>query len=160
MNAQPHKRDRMQARPFLQEQTLVRVRFHEVDSMRVVWHGHYVAYFEEARRAFGRRYGIDYPVFTQNDVAAPVVQLHINYLLPARLNDVLEVSARLYRPEAVKIEFAYDIRRQGDGALLTSAQSVQVLTQPPDHELILVWPPFMLELLRQWEPLWIHPPAQ
>ena len=41
--------------------------------MNVVWHGHYLAYFEEGRRAFGRRYDLDYPVFRANEVVAPLV---------------------------------------------------------------------------------------
>ena len=37
-------------RPYLEETTTVRVRFQAVDSLRSVWHGHYVSYFEEGRR--------------------------------------------------------------------------------------------------------------
>ena len=32
------------------------VRFSEVDSMNVVWHGSYMLYFEDAREEFGRKY--------------------------------------------------------------------------------------------------------
>ena len=31
----------------------LKVRFNEVDSMAIVWHGNYVKYFEDARIAFG-----------------------------------------------------------------------------------------------------------
>ena len=41
--------------------TPLRVRFSEVDSMRVVWHGEYVRYFEDGREAFGEQYpGLGY----------------------------------------------------------------------------------------------------
>ena len=36
------------------------VRFSEVDSMGVVWHGHYAIYFEDAREAFGAKYDLEY----------------------------------------------------------------------------------------------------
>ena len=37
------------------------VKFSEIDSMRIVWHGNYVAYFEDGRESFSRRYpGIGY----------------------------------------------------------------------------------------------------
>lgn len=39
------------------------IRFSEVDSMNVVWHGSYPLYFEDAREAFGRKYGLGYLVF-------------------------------------------------------------------------------------------------
>ena len=41
-------------------QTEIRVRFSEVDSMGVVWHGNYLKYFEDGREAFGRKHGLGY----------------------------------------------------------------------------------------------------
>ena len=38
----------------------LKIRFSEVDSMNIVWHGSYMMYFEDAREAFGREYGIAY----------------------------------------------------------------------------------------------------
>ena len=41
--------------------TSLRVRFSEVDSMQIVWHGEYVRYFEDGREAFGREFaGLGY----------------------------------------------------------------------------------------------------
>ena len=36
----------------------VKVRFSEVDSMAVVWHGNYVKYLEDGREAFGLQFGV------------------------------------------------------------------------------------------------------
>ncbi len=33
----------------------VQVKFSEIDSMRRVWHGSFVTYFEDGRESFGRR---------------------------------------------------------------------------------------------------------
>ena len=38
----------------LVNKTSLRVRFSEVDSMQIVWHGEYVRYFEDGREACGR----------------------------------------------------------------------------------------------------------
>jgi len=143
-------------RPFLEERTLLRVRFSEVDAMHIVWHGHYVGYFEEARRAFGRRYGVDYSVMFEHNTPAPIVQLRLDYYVPARMTDVLEVTARLYKSESAKLEFDYKIYRQGETVLLAAGSSVQVFTNTAG-ELLLNWPPYMVELLKQWEPLWQQP---
>ena len=40
--------------------TEVDVRFSEVDSLRVVWHGNYLLYFELGREAFGKQYDLEY----------------------------------------------------------------------------------------------------
>lgn len=45
----------------LVNKTSLRVRFSEVDSMQIVWHGEYVRYFEDGREAFGREFaGLGY----------------------------------------------------------------------------------------------------
>src|SRR5512140_777258 len=110
--------------PYLEETTTVRVRFNEVDVLRIVWHGHYANYFEEARRAFGRRYGVDYTVFIDHNIAVPVVQLHVDYYTPARVSDVLEVKARLLKSDAAKLSFLYEVRRQGEEKLLCGGTTV------------------------------------
>jgi acyl-CoA thioester hydrolase len=142
-------------RPYLEETTTISVRFNEVDALRIVWHGHYANYFEEARRAFGRRYSVDYAMFLKHNVAVPVVQLHLDYFAPACLSDVLEISARLFKSEAAKLLFAYEVRRQGEATVLATGSTVQVFTTPAG-KLLLTWPSFMVERLKAWEPLWKH----
>jgi acyl-CoA thioester hydrolase len=141
------------ALPCLEETTAIRVRFSEVDALGFVWHGHYANYFEEARRAFGRQYGIDYATFMDHAVAVPVVQLHIDFFAPVRMSDLLTVTARLRKSESAKLTFAYELRRQAEPALLAAGSTVQVFTTF-SGELLLTWPPFMLERLKAWEPLW------
>jgi len=149
----------MVPQPWLEESTAIRVRFNEVDVLQIVWHGHYVNYFEEARRAFGRRYGIDYTAFIEQAIAVPVVQLKLDYFAPARLADTLEIKARLLKSDAAKLCFEYEIRRQGESALLAAGSTVQVFTTV-SGELLLTWPPYILERLKEWEPLWIYPQNQ
>ena len=42
----------------LTAQVEIPIRFSEVDSMGIVWHGSYAAYVEEAREAFGVKYNL------------------------------------------------------------------------------------------------------
>jgi acyl-CoA thioester hydrolase len=147
------------AQPFLEEKTNLRVRFNEVDVLQIVWHGHYANYFEEGRRAFGRRYGVDYTVFLQHQVAVPVIQLRIDYFRPALLSDMLEITARLFRSETARLNFEYEIRRSPDQALLASGSTIQVFTTPKG-DLLLTWPDFMLERLESWRTLWKQPLPQ
>ena len=51
------------------------VRFSEVDSMNIVWHGSYPLYFEDAREAFGAKYGLGYMTIFSNGYFAPLVGL-------------------------------------------------------------------------------------
>lgn len=124
--------------------------------MNVVWHGHYLAYFEEGRRAFGRRYDLDYPVFMQNEVVAPLVKTSVEYLGPARMNDVLRVTARLLDSEGAKLEFEFEVAQAEGGKVLARGASTQVFTTL-DGELILTPPRFILERRERWEKDWLDP---
>jgi acyl-CoA thioester hydrolase len=140
-------------RPYLEATTSVRVRFQEVDAMRIVWHGHYLSYFEDARRAFGACYGIDYADIRRAGFHAPLVHVSVDYIAPALDNDVLEITARLLKSEVAKIEFQYLVHRKADRLLLARGESVQVLTNL-DGTLVLRSPPLVVECYRRWEGLW------
>jgi acyl-CoA thioester hydrolase len=143
-------------RAFIEDRTTILVRFNEVDALHIVWHGHYVNYFEEGRRAFGRRLGIDYPAFIEQRIAIPVIHVEVNYLAPAKLSDSLVVTTRLLKSESARLDFDYEVRRAADAALLATGSTSQVFTTPAG-DLILNWPPFMLERLKTWEALWKQP---
>jgi acyl-CoA thioester hydrolase len=147
---------RPEPRPYIEETALLGVRFNEVDALHIVWHGHYLNYFEEARRALGRKLGIDYPAFIERRIAVPVIHVELDFLAPARLADTLAVTARLLKSESARLDFDYEIRRQGESTLLATGSTSQVFTTPAG-ELILNWPPFLLERLDAWQPLWKQP---
>jgi len=134
----------------------VPVRFSEVDALHIVWHGHYVNYFEEARRALGRRLGIDYPVFLEHNVGVPVIHLQLDFFAPARLGDTLRVTARLFQPASARLDYGYEITRPGEATLLAAGSTSQVFTTP-GGELLLNFPAFLLDRLKDWDPLWSRP---
>jgi len=111
---------------FLEHRTSIRVRFQEVDALQVVWHGHYIGYFEIAREAFAEVYGITYQRLIEAGVATPIVHVSCDYRLPARYGDTLEITVRLFERATSKLEFSYEIRRVADEALLAEGKSVQV----------------------------------
>ncbi len=126
----------------------VRVRFNEADAMQVARHGHYIRFFEDAREAFGERYGIGYKAIQAEGIMAPVVSFDCAIKRPARFGDVLTVEARLLRNEAAKLEFRYTICR--DGELLATGSSVQVFVDH-DWQLLLQRPPILEKLYERWD---------
>ena len=50
----------MNETPVLTVEKQFEVRFSEVDMMNIVWHGSYPLYLEDAREAFGEKYGLSY----------------------------------------------------------------------------------------------------
>lgn len=134
----------------LKNVTYTTVRFSEVDSMQVVWHGNYVRYFEDGREAFGRQYpGVGYMDFFANGYTAPIVDMQMQYLLPLTVNDVAVIETRYIDVAAAKLCFEYIIHRQSDGALVARGSSVQVFLDK-DGNMCLNNPAFFEEWKRQW----------
>lgn len=122
----------------------VPVRFSEVDSLRIVWHGHYVKYFEEAREAFGRKYNISYLQVYGNGFVTPIVKLTCDYKSPLEYGDIAVVKATYIPTEAAKIVFQFEIRNKKNNLLVATGESIQVLLNK-DNELQLTVPDFLAE---------------
>ncbi len=121
-----------------------KIRFSEVDAMRVVWHGAYAKYFEDAREAFGEEHGLGYQWIEDNGYYAPIVDLTFHYRIPLRYG-MHPVMTIIYRPtEAAKIVFDYEIRDREGGDIVATGHSVQVFMNL-NYELILTNPPFFEE---------------
>ena len=121
------------------------IRFSEVDSMNVVWHGSYPLYFEDAREVFG----LEYMSFFDNGYFAPLVELTFHYKKPIKYGMTPRIDI-IYRPtEAAKIVFDYEIHDTEDDSLIATGHSVQVFM---DLNYQLVWdnPPFY----QQWKERW------
>lgn len=134
---------------FLEAQTQVRVRFQEVDALRVVWHGHYLSYFEEGRTALGRKYEFGYQEMLAAGYVAPLVHIEIDYLAPARMEELLTIRSRLHETSAATIHFSYLVSGES-GRQLASGISVQAFTDLAG-ELVLTRPTFYVEFLERFD---------
>lgn len=126
-----------------------RIRFSEVDAMRVVWHGSYVKYLEDAREAFGEKYGLSYDAYIDNGCFAPIVDMHLQYKRPLRYGMHPEIVIT-YRPtEAAKVVFDYEIRDTATGEVMVTGHTLQVFMNT-DYELLWDNPPFYEQWKKQW----------
>lgn len=119
----------------------VPVRFSEVDSMRAVWHGNYVRYLEDAREAWGHRYGLSYLDIFHNGYLAPVYELNLHYRQIVTVNEVLLVTIVYCRCAGAKLVFHYEVKRESDNATVLTAESIQLFTTR-DGEFSPQMPPF------------------
>ena len=128
------------------------IRFSEVDSMNIVWHGSYPLYFEDAREAFGEKYGLGYLTIFSKGYYATLVELSFKYKSPIvyGMKPVIQIT---YIPtESAKIVFEYEIIDEGKNVVLATGRSVQVFM---DKQYQLVWetPAFYREWKIKWEVL-------
>ena len=126
------------------------IRFSEVDMMRVVWHGAYPLYLEDAREAFGAKYGLSYQGYLDNHHFAPIVDMQIKYLQPLRYGCNARVDIT-YRPmEGAKVVFDYEIRDRDSDTVYCKARTVQVFMDM-DYNLVLFNPEFFEAWKKKWQ---------
>jgi acyl-CoA thioester hydrolase len=126
----------------------VEVAFHDVDAMNVVWHGHYVKYFELARCALLRRFDYDYPQMLASGYLWPIVDCRLKYVRPALYAQRLRVEATLLEYEN-RIKIGYEIRDAATGERLTKGSTIQVAINAATRELQFVSPPIILSNLER-----------
>lgn len=115
------------------------VPFHDVDMLRLVWHGHYYKYFEIARTQLLRKKGLSAEQIVQTGFMFVVIETKCRYPAPLRFGHRFVVGARVadvdYR---VKIDYeiwnATENKRSAYGhtVLATISQSGELLLRTPD----------------------------
>lgn len=134
---------------FLEAATTLQPRFSEVDVLGIVWHGHYLAYFEDAREAFGRRFDFSYKTIREAGYIAPIVRVEVDYFAPARIEEDIHARVRLHPQAGAWLHYSYLLTRPG-GTRLASGRTVQAFTDR-DGELMLTRPAFFDEFLARNE---------
>ncbi len=125
-------------------ETLIRVRFSEVDSMGVVWHGEYIRYFEDGREDFGNKFGINYLDFYGQGILVPIVKIDCNYKKPLVYGDTAMVKTSFVNCEAAKSIFDYTIYNNRNHEIVATGSTTQVFMNM-NRELLLNFPPSFLE---------------
>jgi len=125
------------------------VRFSEVDSMQIVWHGHYVKYMEEGREDFGRKFGISYMMIKAEGYVAPVVKLSCDFKKTLSYNDTVIVETSYMDSPAAKIIYSFKIFRGSNKELVATGESIQVFLDI-NNELVLTIPTFFADWKKKW----------
>jgi acyl-CoA thioester hydrolase len=120
--------------------TEVIIRFSEVDSMEIVWHGNYVKYLEDGREDFGRKYGIGYLDIQKAGYGVPIVNVDLHYKKVIRYGERVIVETKYISTEAAKLVFDYKIFN-AQSQVVCTARTVQVFLDN-NHRLQLIAPDF------------------
>lgn len=97
-----------------------RVRYRECDPMGVVYHTHYLDYFEAARTEALRAMGVPYKDLEAQGIIMPVVDLAVQYKGPATYDDVLVITASFTDVPHVRVRIEYTVRRDGEDEVLAT----------------------------------------
>ena len=116
-------------------ETRMRVPFHDLDPLQIVWHGNYAKYFDVARFGLFKQAGLDlYEYFVDQQLVFPVTRFSTKHITPLRYDDEFVCKATV--TEAVyKIELSFEIRLVENGHLCTRGTSEQVAVKVPEMEM-------------------------
>lgn len=132
------------------DRTTIKVRFSEVDSMHIVWHGEYIRYFEDGRESFGKRYGISYWDIYSSGYTAPIVDLNCQYKSPLTFGEEAIIETRYIATEAAKLVFEYTVFKADGETIVATGSTIQVFLNS-DNELELTNPDFYQDWKKKWE---------
>jgi acyl-CoA thioester hydrolase len=103
------------------------VRFRDCDPMGHVNNAVYLTYLEQARFAHWREvWGFNFEGLPDGTPGVILARAEVDYRIPARYGDVLEVRIGLERIGRTSFTYAYEIVDQQD-RLVANARSVQVM---------------------------------
>jgi acyl-CoA thioester hydrolase len=138
----------MRSRGVLHVDTQILVPFFDVDSMHVVWHGHYVKYLEVARCALLDHLGHNYTQMLESGYAWPVIDLQLRYVRGAVFGQTIVVRANLVEWES-RLKINYLISDLASGERLTRASSVQVAVDIASREMLLASPKVFVDAVEK-----------
>ncbi|MFT3709632.1 MAG: acyl-CoA thioesterase [Archangium sp.] len=123
--------------------------FYDVDPMSVVWHGHYVKYFELARSALMSKFDYDYHAMRESGFFWPIVDMRIKFVRPAALKQLLKVKATITEFES-RLRVDYRIT-SATGDVVTKGHTIQVAVDANTMEMQWVCPKIL------WDKLGVSP---
>ncbi len=121
-----------------------RIRFNEVDSMGILWHGNYIKLFEDGRESWGLEYGLHYLEVYENETYTPIVHSSINHKGMLRYGDTAIIETEFINSPAAKIIYQYRIFNKSNNELVATGKTIQVFTNL-DQQLLLNNPEYFIK---------------
>lgn len=130
--------------------TELEVKFSEADPLGIVWHGHFIRYFEDGREAFGNAYGLKYLDFYRSNIVVPIIKIDCNYKRILRYGHKIRLETTYEDCAAAKLLFHYSIYDAETNEQVATGSSMQVFMERETLELMWTLPQFMIDWKEKW----------
>lgn len=111
-----------------------RVYYEDTDASGVVYHARYLQFFERARSEWLRAQGLSHEnLRAEHAVVFTVANIEIDFLKPARLDDLLRVTVDIEQRRRASLEFSQTLSRDGEPAQLLARAWVRVACVDADQ---------------------------
>ena len=123
----------------------LKVPFHDLDPVGIVWHGNYAKYFEIARCALLETFNYNYDQMAASGYSWPIIDLHLRYVKAARFGEDINVQATLREWEhRLRIDY---LVTEATGLRVCKGTSIQVAVSLATHEMCLRSPDILFQRL-------------
>ncbi|HEY7370009.1 MAG TPA: thioesterase family protein [Thermoanaerobaculia bacterium] len=106
-------------------ETDLRVRYSETDRMGIVYHAHYIVWFEIGRTEYCRSAGLAYRKMEEDGILILVTAVECRYRKSARYDDPVRIRARMSELSRRGLAFEYEIAG-AEGGLLADGSTRHV----------------------------------
>lgn len=128
--------------------TEIKIPFHDVDSMGIVWHGNYLKYFEVARCEFLESVGYSYNDMANSGYAWPIVDMRVKYVSPAHFGQLINVRCSLKEWE-YRLRIDYEITDSGDATRIAKGYTIQAAVDMETGDMCYEAPPVLKDRLEK-----------
>jgi len=111
----------------------IRVYYEDTDAGGIVYHSHYLNYFERARTEWLRSLGYELDALADSGVMFVITRAEVDYITPAKFNQELEVQSTVIQYRGASFTFAQQILcgPTSVARATVKAASVNTVTQRP-----------------------------
>jgi len=124
------------------------VPFFDVDSMNIVWHGHYAKYFELARCQLLDDIGFNYQTMASEGYLFPIVDMQIRYIASLNFNQRVDVVATLAEWE-YRLKINYQVFDHNSQQLLNKGYTTQVAVDAVTQKMLIGSPTVLVEKIER-----------
>ena len=117
-------------RPPFKYAAFARVWFSDTDAQGVVYYGRYLPYFDHARTEYHRHLG---GLAGLDDAEFVMRASHVDYLAPARFDDLIEAFVRVSRIGRTSVTYDFSAWRRPDDTLLVQSTQTLVLVDSAER---------------------------
>ena len=114
----------------------MKVAFHDLDPLQIVWHGNYLKYFDVARFALFASVGVDlYQYMLTEKYVFPVTRSAVKHIMPLRAFDEFVCRATVTEAQ-YKIAMKFEIRKKdAERTICARGTSEQLAVRFPEMEM-------------------------
>ena len=97
----------------------IRVRYKDTDKMGIVHHSNYIVYYEAARVAALRAWGMPYDEMEKSGIISPILEVGSKYIYPAYFDEEITVRVIVEELPTVRLKVRYELYNEA-GTLINT----------------------------------------